>query len=235
MQPKNAIFGAFCLLLTACATQPPALDTSAGAKQTFDGLYPVDNVRVDMAWARQDLELSGYNKIIVQGAGIHYRPVKASAGSRSAVRRGETEFPLTEAQKDRIREVFAAAFREELEKLENLEIVDEPGPDVLLVRGALLDVVSRVPPEPIGRVDIYLDSIGQATLVIELIDSQSETVLVRAVDVRAAEQQGIAFASSPVTNRAEVRRLARSWAQLLRRRLEELSTTLLIGTRPVNR
>ena len=231
MQPKYAIFGGFCLLVAACATQPPTIDTSASAEQTFDGLYPVDNVRVDMAWARRDLELSGYDKIIVQGAGIHYRPVKARAGSRSAIaRRGETEFPLTEAQKDRVQEAFTSAFREELGKLESLEVVSEPGPDVLIVRSALLDVVSRVPPEPIGRVDIYLDSIGQATLIIELIDSQSESVLVRAVDVRAAEQQGVTFASSPVTNTAEVRRLARSWAQLLRRRLEEISTSMGIGT-----
>lgn len=34
-----------------------------------------------------------------------------------------------------------------------------PAPDVLLVRIALLDVVSFVPPEELGRVDIYLRDI----------------------------------------------------------------------------
>ena len=227
MRTRHILLVGACLLVAACATKPMVIDTSEDAQLSFDGLYPVANVRVDKAWARRDFDLTGYTKIIVEGAGIHYRPVKASAGRLSASR--ETEFPLTEAQKVRIQEVFSTAFREELAKLENLAIVDEPGPDVLIVRGALLDVVSRVPPERPGRVDIYLDVIGYATLVIELIDSESGSVLARAVDLEAAQQQGVVFESNPVTNTAQVRRLAKSWAQLLRRRLEEFSTNLGIG------
>jgi len=49
------------------------------------------------------------------------------------------------------------AFLKELGNVERFEIVTEPGPDVLMIKGAMLDVVSRVPPEPLG----------QATLLIE--------------------------------------------------------------------
>ncbi len=230
MQTRHMVLVGACLLVAACATKPLVIDTSEGAELSFDGLYPVKNVRVDKAWARRDFDLTGYTKIIVQGAGIHYRPVKASAGRSSAARRGETEFPLTEEQKARIQEVFSTEFREELAKLENLEIVDEPGPDVLIVRGALLDVVSRVPPQTPGRVDIYLDVIGYATLVIEFIDSESGSVLARAVDLDAAHHSCVVFESNPVTNAAEVRRLAKSWARLLRQRLDEFSTNLGIGS-----
>lgn len=229
MRTRHILLVGAYLLVAACATKPLVIDTSEDAQLSFDGLYPVANVRVDKAWVRRDFDLTGYTKIIVQGAGIHYRPVKASAGRLTASRSGETEFPLTEAQKANIQDVFSTAFREELAKLENLAIVDEPGPDVLIVRGALLDVVSKVPPQPIGRSSIYLDVIGYATLVIELIDSESGSVLARAVDLDAAQQQGVAFESNPVTNTAQVRRLAKSWAQLLRRRLEEFSTNLGIG------
>ena len=229
MQTRHMLLVVACLSVAACATKPLVIDTSEGAELTYDGLSPVDNTRVDKAWARRDLDLAGYDKIMLVSAGIHYRPVKATTRS-AALRSGKSEFPLTEEQKARVKEVFSTEFREELAKLENLEFVDEPGPDVLIVRAALLDVVSKVPPQPIGRSSIYLDVIGYATLVIEFIDSQSGTVLVRAVDLDAAQQQGIAFESNPVTNMAEVRRLAKQWAQLLRRSLEELSTNLGIGT-----
>ena len=55
-----------------------------------------------------------------------------------------------------------------------------------MIRGGLIDVVSHVPPETVGRSDIYLKSVGEATLVIEISDSESNAPLVRIVDRRAA-------------------------------------------------
>ena len=99
--------------------------------------------------------------------------------------------------------------------------MDEPGPDVLLIRGGLLDVVSYVPPEPMGRTEIFLSRVGEATLVLEIRDSISEAIIARAVDRRAAENVARGFSrSNPVMNRAEVRRMASAWARLLRERLD---------------
>ncbi len=70
---------------------------------------------------------------------------------------------------------------------------------------------------------------GEATLVIELADSQSGSVLVRAVDRRAAQQTGWMTESTSVTNAAEVRRLFSSWARMVRTALEELTDDLDIG------
>ena len=212
-----------------CASQP-TLDTSGSAERTYDGLYPFENTIVDQAWARADLDLSGYSKIKLEGVGIQYRPTSASAGSRFAARWGrDTAFPIDEKQRERLREVVASAFLDELQKLESFELTNDTGPDVLILRGALLDVVSRVPPEPIGRVDIYLESVGEATLMLEMVDSQTNTVLVRAIDRRDAESRGMPLASSPVTNWTEVRRLAQSWARLLRMRLDEISAAMTLS------
>jgi len=132
-------------------------------------------------------------------------------------------YEITEKQKERLRQVVAEAFLDELGKSEKYTLVNESGPDVLLVRGALLDVVSYVPPEPVaGRVDVYLSSVGEATLVLEVRDSITEAILVRAVDRRAAEAMGGWLQeSNRVTNTSEVRRLAKRWASLLRTRLDE--------------
>lgn len=213
------------VLGTACATNL-TIDTSADAEVSFDGLYPVEGTRVSKAWARRDVDLSGYNKIMLEGVGIQYRPVKKRATTRTG---GGTEFPIPPERKEELREVLREGFVAELAKTDRFEFVSEPGPDVLLIRGALIDVVSHVPPQRAGRSDVYLSSVGQATLVLEVIDSQSESVLIRSVDRRAAETMGVGMRSNSATNRSEVRRLAGRWGSSLREGLEFLANDFSFG------
>ena len=112
---------------------------------------------------------------------------------------------------------------EELAKSERFTFVDEVGPDVLIVRVALLDVVSFVPSQSGGRSEVFLSSVGEATLVLELRDSITDAILARAMDRRAAEDRsGLMSRSNSVTNTTEVRRLIRRWMSSLRERLDEL-------------
>jgi hypothetical protein len=214
------------LLIAGCASTP-SINTSDPDAATFDGLYPVEGSRVGQAWARADLDFSAYDKIMLQGAGISFRPVKAAP--RSGATGSRSEFPISEEGKLELRKVLAEAFVDELQKTERFEFVSEPGPDVLLIRAGLIDVVSRVPPETIGRSYVYLSSFGEATLVLEMVDSESETVLIRAVDRRAAETIGRTVEANRVTARVEAQRLARSWGTLLRTRLEYLADALNVG------
>lgn len=215
--------------LAGCAAQP-VLDTSASAQRSFDGLYPFTHTGVDQAWARADLDLSGYKRVKLESAGIEYRPTTAAANSRLALTRaGETEFPLNEKQRQRLAEIFAEAFEAEMQNLKTLKVTEQEASDVLIVRGRLLDVVSKVPPEPLGRVDVYLESVGEATLVIEMIDAQSKSVLVRATDRREAENRGVPMPSNSVTNWMEVKRVAQSWARLLRIRLDSMMETMTLA------
>ena len=101
--------------------------------------------------------------------------------------------------------------------------MDEPGPDTLIIRGALHDIVSQVPPDIIGRGEIYLSSVGEATLIIEAVDSLSGEVIFRAIERRAAQRPGgQAIMSNTVTTWAEVRRLARRWASNLREGMDAI-------------
>ena len=53
---------------------------------------------------------------------------------------------------------------------------------VLLVMGGLLDVVSFVPPDPVGGwSEVYLSRVGEATLVLEIRDSITQTTLATAI------------------------------------------------------
>ena len=218
---RLAVLPIIATLSFGCASSTPTIDTGPDAVVTFDGLHKVKGSRADEAWARPGLDLSGYSKIKLQSAGIEYRPGGEKRRSWKARTGGET-YEVTEKQKERLRTILAEAFRDELSKSDRFTLVNESGPDVLLIRGALLDVVSYVPPEPIGRVDIYLRSVGEATLVLEIRDSITDAILVRVVDRKAAEDIGGRLQeSNRVTNTAEVRHLAKRWASALRKRLDE--------------
>ena len=222
MHTKLFLASLAAITIAGCATPPPTVDTSAEAEMTFDGLFPVRDSRADQAWARPDVDLTQYSKVMLQSIGIEYRPGGESGRTLSS-RSSGGPYEVTEEQKDRFEAIMRETFLDELGKSEHFTIVSEPGPDVLLVRGGLLDVVSYVPPDPVGvRSDIYLSRVGEATIVIELRDSITEAILARAVDRRAAEQMTGAWqASNRVTNATEVRRMARTWARLLRERLDD--------------
>ncbi len=213
-------FAAVVLVLTGCTASTPTIDTSPAAEVTFDGLHEIKGGKADEAWAKPGMDLSQYSKIMLQGAGIEYRPGGESGRSSVARSRGGP-YEVTEDQKARLRAVVAEGFLEELSKSERFTIVSEPGPDVLLVKGAILDVVSYVPPEPRGMANIYISKVGEATLVLELRDSITDAILARAVDRRAAEDMRGMSESNRIRNTTEVKRLISVWARLLRERLDQ--------------
>lgn len=198
----------------------PRIQTGPDAEVTYDGLHRVDRSAMEMAWVKPDLNLNGYSKVILQAAPISYREVDEPRSRNSA-----HEFPISDSQRQRLQETVREAFLAQLSDLDRYEITDQTGRDTLILRGAIIDVVSQVPPPRVGRSEVYLASVGEATLVVELLDSVSGEVLARAADREAAGRAGMPFKASSVTAWAEARQVANSWARLLRRRLDEFTTT----------
>jgi hypothetical protein len=93
---------------------------------------------------------------------------------------------------------------------------------VLVVWGGVLDIASRIPPEPVGRGASFVRTLGEATLVVELRDSMTDEVVARAVDHRSVSPAFVRRSTS-VSNEAEVRNAARRWAADLRRQLDEFA------------
>jgi hypothetical protein len=183
---------------------------------TQDGLHRIDDTPFAGAWSKPGIDLRGYDKILLQPFGIQFREVKDPGFRRDA-----GDFPLDDEQKRKLEETIREALVAELAKSERFTLTDQPGPGVLAARGAFLDVVSHVPPDPIGRGATFVRSLGEATLVVELRDSLTDELYARAVDRRAVEPP-IPTRSNAVNNRAEVRRAVRRWAAVLREQLDEL-------------
>ena len=206
-------------LLVACNTTP-----TPTSEVSHDGLTRIEKAGFDQVWVKRGTDLSPYKRIKLEGVGIEYRPAKCARNTMQAS--SQQEFCLDDKQKQRLVDIMRESFRSELAKSTRFTLTDDVGPDVLLIRGALLDVVSYVPPEPIGRGDIFLNAVGEATLIFEIRDSASNAILARVADRRAAERAGdMPQRSNRVTNSFEVERAARAWASILRQRLDNVATT----------
>jgi hypothetical protein len=218
---KISIF-ALLALVAGCA-QTPSLQQGPDAELTFDGLVRIDHGKFNDSWADPDIDFSQYNQIMVGDAVFEFRAVKKSGSSTMTMRNNESEFWISDANKEKLIEVVSETFRKELEKSEHFTNAEAPGPNVLLLVGGLHDIVSRVPPQQIGRGEIFLSSVGEATLVLEARDSLSGETIYRAIDRRSAEQTGgMMTTSNTVSNMSEVRRMARRWAIRLREGLDSI-------------
>ena len=171
--------------LAGCASDGSARNRGAieiGDGESFDGLLEVANPSASAAWVRPDFDLSGYSRVRLEGAGIEYRPVRSGSGR---LRSSSEGFPVSPSAQARLVDVMREAFEQELARSKRFALTEEIGPDVLTVWGGLLDVVSFAPPQQAGRNDTFLRRLGEATLVIELRDSESNATLARVMDRRA--------------------------------------------------
>jgi hypothetical protein len=210
------------VLISACATEP-SVDTSSDAQLSYDGLSPISNSRFRQAWVDPDVDLKKYNQLIMGNAEFEFRAVRDRGGSTMSRRKNQTEFWISDADKQRLTDEVSGAFREELANVSGFTFTEERGPNALILVGALHDIVSNVPPDMVQRSEVWLSSVGEATLIIEGRDSLSGETIFRAVDRRRAEQVGDqVIRSNSVTTWVEVRRLARRWAVRLREGLEAI-------------
>lgn len=221
---KAALLVACLAMAAGCSAPAPVIDAGA---PTWDGMVPVRDSGLKEAWIKPDIDLSRYEKMVLLPVEVQFRAVRPAA--LSAVGRSQDrEFPLRPVDQQRLVDVVTEVFREELAKSQHLALVTDTGPDVLLIRTSLLDIVSKVPPEEAGRSELFLDKVGEATLVLELQDAQSGEVLARAVDRRAADPVDANGTNvSRVTSVqawTEVRRVARRWASLVTTRIDQLHT-----------
>ncbi len=214
----RSIILALAIVSLAACTSTPTVQQGAGAEVTYDGLHRVNNTRLDKVWVKPDIDLSKYDKILLESAGIQYRHPDA----KSRYDRNADSFPLSEKQKASLQQAISEVFANELKKIENYEFTEEPGPGVLDVTIGLMNVTSKVPREMTSaRSSTYIADLGSATLILELRDSRTEESLARVIDSKRIEPV-VARESNPVTNKMEVQRYARMWATRLVNSLDEL-------------
>ena len=218
---KKILLAMSIMAIASCSSAPPTIQQGPNAEVTYDGLHAIDNSIFKLAWADPDIDFSKYDQIIAGGAFLEFRAVRKISSTQTRSTSGE--FYIDEESRERLKEEVSTIFREEMAKSARFTMVEEPGPNVLVISGGLHDIVSNVPPEPVGRANIYISSVGEITLLLEAADSMSGEVIFRAAERRIAERgSGQAMLSNTVSNWGEIRRLLQRWARTLREGLDAI-------------
>ena len=165
-------------------------------------------------WINPATDWTQFDKLYLWEAEFQYRDVGPARRTRTTMMNTrQREFGISDQDRQKFEEVVGEAFIKELKRAKNFTIVDEIQPNTLIMRGAALDIISRVPPETVGRSDVYLASIGEATLVLELIDANTGEVAAVVSERRAIESgTGQIDQFSTPANSATVIGEIRRWA-----------------------
>ncbi len=228
MKTKMSVLG-FLLLASFAVTTAHAQNADVATDRELGDTEGLEKARSGYrdTWVNPNADFGSYSKIYLWGSVFEYRDVGPAQPYRSTMLRShKREFGIAEQDRVQFEETASEVFLEELGKLKNFEIVNEIGPDTLLLRAGFLDIVSFVPPDTIGRSDVYLASFGEATFIVELIDAETGDIVAVASERRRAERPGgqIDRFSTPAnraTVMAEVRRFTRRAANKLRTELDK--------------
>lgn len=170
------------------------------------------------------IDFGDFNKVYFWEAQFEYRDVGPARRTRSTMlSTHKREFGISEEDRRKFEEIVGEAFEKEISKAKNFTIVDnidDIDASTLILRGALIDIISKVPPETVGRSDVYLSSVGAATFVMEFIDARTGDVVALVAERREMETLNSRSGMAAIpANSASVMGDLRRWSGDLARRL----------------
>jgi Protein of unknown function (DUF3313) len=196
------------------ADQPPP-------EVTKDGLHLYKQTKQRLAYLRPGATFTQYKKVAILDCYVEFSKQWVEDYNRD---QRDPSRRIRDSDLDRAKKAlqgdFKKIFTEELQEGGRYQVVDSGGPDVLVLRPALINIQVSAPDlMTAGRSVTYVESAGAMTIYLELWDSASNTILARVVDGKV-DPSLYGQRSSSVTNKAAADRMIRSWADELRTRLD---------------
>lgn len=202
---------------SAAKEKPPEVDSN--------GLHLVHNSELRLVYQLPNSSLSGYDKVILVDAYVAFRK------NWLEERRSESIDPLSISKKDmeeltqRVAKEFRDEMTKELEK-KGYAVVDktETGPDVLIVRPAIINLDIAAPDIGMASMHTYfVRSAGEMTLYAEIYDSVTSQMIVKVIDPEADDKwAGTGVRANQVTNKAAADEIIRKWADALATHMHEV-------------
>ena len=211
---KKLLAGLAAVAILATAVGSPSV--AADEISTWDGLQKVKSKRLDTAYLLPGADFRVYTKVMIDPLEVAFQ----KNWERDLNRASRSARPRVSAEDaERIRKEMGESFHEVLVKdfrQAGYEIVTIPGPDVLRLQPGLTDVRINAPDtmQP-GRTYSFTVEAGEATLVLEARDSETNQLLGRAVDRRSTGNTGTLTWTTGATNYAEFMNMFKQWSKIL--------------------
>ena len=187
-----------------------------------DGLHLIKGTKVAVAYGKPGANLGQYTKVMLVDCFVQFKKDWERDYNMDAIGlQGRVEDKDITRIKAGLAEEFKKVFTETLTK-DGHEVVDAVGPDVLLLRPAIINLDVAAPDLMTANMgNTWISSAGSMTLYMELYDSATSTLIGRVADPKADRDMGAQMANK-VTNKMAADRIIRSWAQLLSSHLGEV-------------
>jgi len=202
---------------TAVADDPPEV--------TVDGLHRVENTQMALVYAKPGTDLSQYNRIYLVEPRVAFR--KNWLMTQNSIPNQTVTTEDMQNIKSGLASLFTEVFKQELQNNGGYVLVDGVAEDVLIVRPVIvdLDVLSPDTPGTRGQRSA-IASVGSMSLYMELIDSVTGDVMVKAMDNKYDRTRTRIQGSNKTRNEAAARDMLGEWAELLRLALDETRTVV---------
>jgi hypothetical protein len=209
--------------VTLCALIPLGAMTSQAREQlpevSHDGLHLVKDKGFAALYMKPGASMAPYDELIILDCFVAFK-------KNWQQDQEETDDFVTAKQMDAIKTQLAREFRrvfvKELQDKGGYKVVTEGGRNVMILRPAIinLDVVG---PDSASDIDeqTFSASAGQMTLYMELYDSLTSDIIARIIDPESGQGSGMIEWRNEVTNAAEVDRILRRWADIMRQHLDD--------------
>lgn len=195
-----------CVVLVPPASAQDADPIIRDALQA--NLQPAADARLPVVFAAPDLDLSGYDAVMLEPVTISYE-------------RGEGRmYRLGKAQMEALQQHGKAALEKQLSGDDGYKVVDEPGPGTISIRASLQNVLLAFPEgaNP-GEAKTRADYTVKMSLEAELVDSQTGEVLMIVAD-RKGDTLSTPREVTGADAWAEADKAFNYWAGILRQRLD---------------
>ena len=217
-------------LLACCFGAISALGVSAEllAKQpvpqvTPEGLHLQKSKDARLVYVKPGATFDKYNRVAILETHVEFsKNWQRQYNANVTGLQGRITNDDMDRMKANVAAEFKKVFTEELQKNGGYQVVDQAGPDVLILRPAIINLQVTAP--DLMRSDVrttVVRSAGQMTLHLELWDSATNTILARIMDPQEDESfGGMGRRASRVTNKAAMDDILRDWAGKLRKHLD---------------
>jgi hypothetical protein len=223
MKCRKRAFVAIAVLCAGLALVCPAgnAGTEPPPEVTKDGLHLYKQTKQRLAYVRPGATFTQYQRVAILDCHVEFSKGWVSDYNRDQrdpsrrIGQSDLDRAATALQGD-----FKKIFTAELQQGGRYQVTDAGGPDVLVLRPALINIQVSAPDlMAAGRSTTFIESAGAMTIYLELWDSVSNTILARVVDGKV-DPALYGQVANRVTNRAASDRMMRSWADELRSRLD---------------
>jgi len=185
-----------------------------------EGMELVENSELATVYADPGADLGIYKRFILLDATVAFKKNwKRDQNRPDPLKVKDSD--MVKIQQD-VADLFREVFTKELVD-GGYTMADEPGPDVLLIKPAIVDLDVEAPDiQSSTRTYSYSRSAGEMTLNLELYDSVTDDKIVKATDRKRDYDSGYTMRwRTSVSNRADAKRMMTAWAKALRDLLDE--------------